>query len=145
MELLLNILWLMLVLPAVVLWRRSALCSRSSGRRGLGRLSPFPSIVLLCCLLALLFPVVSASDDLHPIRAEMEESGPSKRTIRHSSGIASGIVSPTWSYDGGFAARLPFMPSLRPQNDALSTISEYLPVHLQQTPVTTVGGRAPPA
>ena|ERR1700730_8294111 len=140
MELLLNILWLMLALPALIVWRRSTSSPRSSGRRGLGKLGPAPSIVLLCCLLALLFPVVSASDDLHPIRAEMEESGPSKRTVRHS-----GIVSPAWSYDHGDAARLLYMPSLQPRNETFGTISEYLPVISRQARVSTIVGRAPPA
>jgi hypothetical protein len=32
----------------------------------------------------LLFPVISATDDLHAMRAEMEESATSKRTVLHA-------------------------------------------------------------
>ena len=36
-------------------------------------------------MLVVLFPVVSATDDLRAIRAEMEESPSSKRTVRQAS------------------------------------------------------------
>jgi hypothetical protein len=35
-------------------------------------------------VLVLLFPVISASDDLHAMRAEMEESATNKRTVRQA-------------------------------------------------------------
>ena len=107
MELLLNVLWLLLALPAVVIWRRQSASPWSSGKQSRCR-----SLVLLVCLLALLFPVVSASDDLHPISAEIEESGPFKRTVKQS----PGVKSPMCSYDGGGAARLArvaFVPNPR--------------------------------
>src|SRR5271157_3388319 len=97
MELLLNLLWLMLALPAILVWRRHSASTKSSGRQSHSR-----SFVLLGCLLALLFPVVSASDDLHPIGTEIEESGPFKRTVKQS----PGVKSPACSYDGGGAAQL---------------------------------------
>lgn len=40
----------------------------------------------LGCVLVVLFPVVSATDDLHAMRAEMEESPISKRSISQKSG-----------------------------------------------------------
>jgi hypothetical protein len=43
-------------------------------------------------MLVLLFPVVSATDDLHVMRPEMEETGLSKRTIKNAShGRAIGL------------------------------------------------------
>jgi len=134
MELLLNLLWLMLALPAFLIWRHQSACARSSDKRCHTR-----AFVLLVCLLALLFPVVSASDDLHPISAEIEESGPSKRVVRHSQGFNSTV----YSHDSG-AARLAHVPSFRPENEACGTISEYLPVHAEQGPVSTINDRAPP-
>ena len=76
MELVLNLCWLMLVLPAYWLWRRGAEC-RHLGRRR--------SFLVLGSLLILLFPIISATDDLHFIRPDTEESGPSKRTLKHAS------------------------------------------------------------
>jgi len=73
MELFLNLCWLALLLPAYVLWRR--------------RVSSEPwtraSFVIICtlgCAFVLLFPVISASDDLHAVGQAMEES---ERGFRH--------------------------------------------------------------
>src|ERR1039458_3184769 len=73
MELLLNLLWLLLALPAYWLWRRSA-----------HKFSSLQCLLALGCTLVLLFPVISASDDLHAMQAEMEDSSTSKRTVRQA-------------------------------------------------------------
>ncbi len=78
MELLLNLAWLLLVLPAYWLWRRDA------GLRGARWVTSLQCLLALGCALVLLFPVISASDDLHAMRAEMEDSSISKRTVRQS-------------------------------------------------------------
>lgn len=72
MELLLNLCWLLLLGPGAYLWLRQ--------RR---RAKPiFQFSVALACLLFLLFPVISATDDLHAFRQEMEESSPSKKALK---------------------------------------------------------------
>jgi hypothetical protein len=73
MELLLNLAWLLLALPAYWLWRR--------GTRGFSSLQ---CLLSLGCLLVLLFPVISASDDLHAMQTETEDSSVSKRTVRQA-------------------------------------------------------------
>jgi hypothetical protein len=78
MELLLNLFWVTFALIAVGMWwhvRSEQRCNR------------LPQLVVLSCALILLFPVVSVTDDLHPIRPEMEESSPSKkiRAAAHAS------------------------------------------------------------
>jgi hypothetical protein len=73
MELLLNLAWLLLALPSYWLWRRSA-----------RRFSSLQCLLALGCVLVLLFPVISASDDLHAMRSEMEDSSSTKRTVRQS-------------------------------------------------------------
>jgi hypothetical protein len=80
MELLLNLAWMLLALPAYWLWRRNA------ETRVARRVTPLQCLLALGCALVLLFPVISASDDLHAMRAEMEESSTSKRTVRLASG-----------------------------------------------------------
>lgn len=72
MELLLNLLWLLLVVPAYWVWRRQDRSLRSM--RG---------SVVLACMLVLLFPVISATDDMHAMRQETEESSPLKRALKH--------------------------------------------------------------
>ncbi|HEV2401729.1 MAG TPA: hypothetical protein VGS27_32645 [Candidatus Sulfotelmatobacter sp.] len=79
MELLLNLAWLLLALPAFLLWRDS----RSAHTRR--KFTAFQCLLALGCMLVMLFPVVSATDDLRAMRAEMEESPTSKRSIAHSS------------------------------------------------------------
>jgi hypothetical protein len=78
MELLLNLAWVLMALPAYWLWRRGA------EERRARRLSPLQCLLALGCVLVLLFPVISASDDLHAMRAEMEDSSISKRTVRQA-------------------------------------------------------------
>jgi hypothetical protein len=76
MELLLNLAWVLLALPAYWLWRREAESRPSC------RVSSLQCSLALGCVLVLLFPVISASDDLHAMRSEMEESATSKRAVR---------------------------------------------------------------
>jgi hypothetical protein len=89
MELLLNLIWLTLALPALWMWRREAAFAqarRAQVHRRFDRVCPF---LLLGCVLVLLFPVVSATDDLHAMRQEMEESSPSKRMVKQAVGDKS--------------------------------------------------------
>jgi hypothetical protein len=78
MELVLNLAWLLLVLPACWLWRGS----RSA--RAEHRFTSMQCLLALGCVLVMLFPVVSATDDLLALRTEMEESPVSKRSIRQA-------------------------------------------------------------
>jgi HAMP domain-containing protein len=70
LELVLNLCWLLLLGPGAYLWLRQ--------RRSAKPIFQFS--IALACLLFLLFPVISATDDLHALRQEMEESSSSKRT-----------------------------------------------------------------
>ncbi|HEV3307848.1 MAG TPA: hypothetical protein VGZ91_15530 [Candidatus Sulfotelmatobacter sp.] len=79
MELLLNLAWVLMALPAYWLWRRGA------GARAEQRVSALQFLLALGCVLVLLFPVISATDDLHAMRTEMEESSTSKRAVRQAS------------------------------------------------------------
>jgi len=75
---LLNIVWLLLVVPAAMIWRRSP-------GPALKPWSKLNSLLVLGCMLLLLFPVVSASDDLHAMRPEIEESSLSKKAAQYAS------------------------------------------------------------
>jgi hypothetical protein len=79
MELALNLAWLLLAAPAYWVWRQHG--SAGAARR----VTSMQRLWALGCVLVLLFPVVSASDDLHAMRAEMEESASSKRAVRAAS------------------------------------------------------------
>ena len=72
MELLLNLIWLTLGMGSFLIFLRR----RPQPARRLYR----QEVLALACALLLLFPVVSASDDLHPAQALLEEA--SKR-VQH--------------------------------------------------------------
>jgi hypothetical protein len=85
MELLLNLAWLLLAVPAYWLWRHSA-----EARPG-EKFRSIQCLLALGCALVVLFPVISATDDLRAMKAEMEESPTSKRSIRQASNDKTGI------------------------------------------------------
>ena len=104
MELLLNLLWLLLVMPAFWLWRYS----RTAPKRR--KASPLHGLLALACLLVILFPVISATDDLHAMRAEMEESPTSKRSVSQSSGDKSSPAHTQLQPALTVTAKLSFLP-----------------------------------
>ena len=134
MELLLNLAWLLLALPAFGLWRTSRTTHAS---RTFGSLQ---CLLALGCILVVLFPVVSATDDLHAMRAEMEESPSSERTIRQASG------------DKASAWKLQTPPALSSTPSRLLIVKDEdwrqlpsLDLSVPSSPVITRAGRAPPA
>jgi hypothetical protein len=69
MELLLNLIWIMLAL--------GVFCAFARIRRSSKTIPQVPwakAALALACGLVLLFPIVSASDDLHPVQAVMEDA-----------------------------------------------------------------------
>ena len=68
MELALNLLWLMLGVPAIWMWRHESVCAKDC--RCFGGIRSF---VLFGCVLMLLFPVISATDDLNAMRQEIRD------------------------------------------------------------------------
>jgi len=68
MELLLNLVWVALAVGLfLIFWR----CGGPAARPGVPR---YLSLIALAGVLLLLFPVISASDDLHPTQALAEEA-----------------------------------------------------------------------
>ena len=81
MELFLNLCWLSLLVPAYLLWRHRTSSTGSDSPAKSPAACPLVFLGALGCALVLLFPVISATDDLHAMRAEMEESSPGKRGV----------------------------------------------------------------
>jgi len=129
MELLLNLAWLLLAIPAYWLWR---------GRVASRKFSSLQCLFALGCMLVVLFPVVSATDDLRVMRAEMEESPINKRTLRQASHEKS---SPSkWQGQPALASAVTsFLPSVE-YWQRLSSPRFVLPI----APVVQRIGRAPP-
>ncbi len=74
MELGLNLLWFLIAVASFA--HRQGQTFHTRGRRR--------PLIALGCALALLFPVVSITDDLHADQAIIEDSSPSKRTLKSS-------------------------------------------------------------
>ena len=131
MELLLNLTWLLLAVPAYWLWRR-----HQSARR----LRSVQCLLALGCMLVILFPVISASDDLVAMRAEMEESPVSKRSVHPAGSDKAPLSHAHWHGWAALAAyALPFVSN----NDCwlqLSNSVSFTPV----APALVRNGRAPP-
>lgn len=134
MELLLNTLWLLLALGSLAIcWRVPVRSSKEGG----GTRSRF--LVLAGSLLALLFPTVSATDDLRALRVVMEEPNPAKRVIKQ----LESPKSPMWG-DGDGPAQLPPVVSVRRRNETCGLTSRYLPALREHAVANSVGCRAPP-
>lgn len=99
MELLLNLAWLLLALPAYWVWRgRTNALTR--------RVSPFQLLLALGCILVVLFPVISATDDLRAMRAEFEEPA-GKHSIRQSGNER--VSSSKWQAQPALTSALNFV------------------------------------
>jgi|SRR5271169_5046584 len=134
MELLLNLAWMLLALPAYWLWRRDV------GARTARGVNALQCVLALGCVLVLLFPVISASDDLHAMRAEMEDSSISKRTVRQA---ATDKSSTGVHRLQGFLATAASVASLDAPEVGLLEVSVTCLSPLAR-PCIFHGGRAPP-
>jgi hypothetical protein len=136
MELLLNLLWLTLAIPAIWVWLRQSLPGKRSHLVG-----GISAIILLGCVLLLLFPVVSASDDLHAMGTEIEESCPSKRIVKQAS-----TQHPRVPITGDGALLVEAVHStVNPQTEVQGRVfglSVGTPLHAE---LCSFGGRAPPS
>jgi hypothetical protein len=136
MELLLNLLWLTLALPALWMWRRESVFTQGHCR--FDRVRPF---VILSCILMLLFPVVSATDDLHAMRQELEESGPSKRMVKQ---IAGEKPLP-WLSTPGTLPALIFPVQYCPNHEACGQVLVTSTILPKQAHFTKRVSRGPPS
>jgi hypothetical protein len=135
MELLLNLFWLTLAVPAIWMWRHDSTCAEDC--RSFDRIRPF---ILFGCVLMLLFPVVSATDDLHALRQEMEESSSSKRMVKQAAGDKS---LTRLSSVGALPALI--LPVSCGRNDEVCGHVLHIPVRLpEQRRVGKPSSRAPP-
>jgi hypothetical protein len=119
MELFLNLCWLALLLPAGLVWRRRG----AIGGKSFVTATPLAFLCALGCAVVLLFPVISASDDLHAMRPEMEESERSVRNVNrsactqhslhHSSAVllSVGTFAPVFEQTGTVLSRTPEAPA----------------------------------
>jgi hypothetical protein len=141
MELFLNLCWLSLLLPGYLLWRQRSFSMAARNRAGSSIDSPASSpLIFFCvlgCALVLLFPVISASDDLHAMRPEMEESERAFRHTCHCASTSHALIHSSQPVLVGFT-------SVTPDFAQTGTVLTFLPQIHGIFSNSAPAGRAPP-
>ncbi len=140
MELFLNLCWLSLLAPACLLWRQRNSSTRPDGRAKSPTASPLVFLCVLGCAFVLLFPVISASDDLHAMRAEMEESSPGKRGVCQAAVEKASVWHSPWQNLPAVVATKASLGLIGESWQELFTVPLSVPV----APSTLRASRAPP-
>jgi len=135
MELLLNLFWLALALPGVWLWRRQSEGARNWQRPGCAR-----ALLLIGCSLVLLFPIVSASDDLHAMQGEMDE--PCKVQVKQGGAHRSNARA--HMPQSGFPAQLT-ASAWGPHQECCGVVSSLFVFASQLSSFAGKASRAPPS
>ncbi len=137
MELLLNLVWLLVAAGAVVLWifqrRRGA--SRDGG-------CVFLQAVALACALAVLFPAISATDDLHAAQLAVEASDVARKVMRSINSAGASGTSDWLHYLP--AVLLLALAAVSRRRKLLGTVFEPRLLPLHTALFSSVEGRAPP-
>ena len=137
MELLLNLFWITLALPAVWLW-----CQKPVRTQGSWRFERLRLFVLLSCLLMLLFPVISATDDMRAMGQVLEEAGPTERVVKQ---FAGGQKSHSHlSGDGTLPVHLKYALTLYPNQEICGQVSVDPTLLPEQALLGGLTCRAPP-
>ena len=136
MEVLLNLAWLLVAISAGILWLHQRGRIASTGRSGLLLQS-----VALACALAVLFPAISATDDLHATQLAVEASDVARKALRSMQTVSS-------SSDVDW---LHFVPALlllavmtAPRCRFIHAVGECSAPALEASFFSSLTGRAPP-
>lgn len=81
MELALNVAWFIIASASYLLLVRRLANRGTEHARGLSRVQ---CIIALTCVLAILFPVISLTDDLYEMQATVEEASPSGMVMKRA-------------------------------------------------------------
>jgi hypothetical protein len=137
MELVLNILWLLLALGGVVLWR-----TRWANQPRTRRDAPWREWTAMSCALVLLFFVVSLTDDLHAELIVLEDSTNCRRHV-HCRSAAHALQQPEHFPTGPGVAVIP--APLRVAESAVSPVFVSAAKPMSSLPrQESHSGRAPP-
>jgi hypothetical protein len=138
METLLNLLWLAVTLAALWLWRFRWRASRRDPQARV-----LPEVIAIGCALALLFPVISLTDDLHPETIAVDASSGKRNLCLLSSGATrSANLTPAV---GGHSAFAVFRPLFRGPELVPAVITSPSEVFRYFLPSRNRLGRSPPS
>ncbi|MFZ0706273.1 MAG: hypothetical protein WAM71_11770 [Candidatus Korobacteraceae bacterium] len=135
MELLLNLIWMTLALAALCAFASRRSDSPLISRSGWGK-----ALLALSCSIVLLFPIISASDDLHPAQAAVEDA--SKRV---QSALVSGSTERSATSTAAIFLFVTFAMYLQFASSASWRRREHqLAVRIRDGEQLPARGRAPP-
>jgi len=133
LELLLNLVWVLIVTASLLVWRRLSCTNENCPRR------PVTTLIALVCVLVLLFPVISATDDLHVAEFAIEDSG--RKVLRHLlPDASSGVQGHT-----AFAPPVPVFCIASPLAQTVAAVHQQHPLLPESACRDSVSDRAPPA
>jgi len=135
MEFLLNLVWLLVALcggAAFVIARRRS-CVRVVPARSL------TGLLAIGCATALLFPVISATDDLHPTQCLVEDAGKWGKKV-----VQSGIKSPTPPSSSSLIAALLMAWMLFTGGEPAFAVPAQRAMPLASRPCAALAQRGPP-
>lgn len=134
LELLLNLVWVLVVTASLLFWRRLSTVSDDCSRR------PVTALVALVCILVLLFPVISATDDMHVAEFAMEDSG--RKVLRQ---LLPDGASAVHGANAAFAPTVPVFCLECPVALTVAPLHEERQLLVSSSCHDSVSDRAPPA
>jgi hypothetical protein len=137
METFLNLVWLAVALAAIGLWR-----FRWAGSRPHPTFSSRMEAAAMVCFLALLFPVISLTDDLHPETAVVDAAS-GKRNAILIAASASHVRSATIGPGSHVAAGMIVRPFVGAQSASVENIP-LIALHYLAWISSGTSGRSPP-
>jgi hypothetical protein len=138
METTLNLVWLVVALAAIWLWRFRWAVSRQNPRYG-NRMEA----AAMVCFLALLFPVISLTDDLHPETVAVDASSGKRNAYLIAAGtphVRAATVIPGTHWAAGMNSR-PFAEVKLVQAEFVQIAKLHDPSSL----TSSSPGRSPPS
>jgi hypothetical protein len=139
MEVFFNLLWLVIVLASFARWRRVVRI-----RRGLrGRVQAALPFLALVCALAILFPTISVTDNLHPSLFVAEDGSSPRRAMAAVAGAGHGLLS-----HPGYATPPALLPILTSPLSFTLTVESVRFANFFSPPATLariLPSRAPPS
>jgi hypothetical protein len=138
MENLLNLIWLIVALAALSVWRFRWLASRQNPRARV-----FVEAVAIGCVVSLLLPAISLTDDLHPEIVAMDAASGKRNSCLL---IASAARAPQATPAQGTHSTFAVLPSpfghLKLSGEGMVLPAEYFHIPLLST---STSGRSPPS
>jgi len=138
METILNLVWLAVTVAAIWLWR----CRWATSRRNPTHSTTMEAVAMVC-VLALLFPVISLTDDLHPETVAVDAAS-GKRNACLIAASAPHVRAATLS-SGTHMALGTISKPLAAVDLTISDISDIYKLHNSDILVSISRGRSPPS